>query len=146
MSGDDRYAPTLASVREHYGEMTEGLGGPAIVPGNLAHFDRAVAIHDVEVATQTVETLRAAAGAELWAELERAAAVYESIPEYLRPVITVPRHRDEQHPRKADGRWMAHCNACGTYVDDWTEQPPADFLCDECQETGDEPDEESTAP
>lgn len=91
MSGDDRYAPTLASVREHYGEMTESLAGPDIVPGNLAHFDRAVAAHDVEVAAQTVEALRTAAGAELWAELERAAAQYEAIPEHLRPVITVPR-------------------------------------------------------
>lgn len=28
---------------------------------------------------------------DLWVELERAAADYEDIPEYLRPVITVPR-------------------------------------------------------
>lgn len=103
MSGDDRYTPTIASVREHYGEMTESLAGPDIVPGNLQHFDRALAAHDTKVAQQTVEVLRAAAGAELWAELERAAAVYEQIPEYLRPVITVPRRAvDEQHPRKAD--------------------------------------------
>lgn len=60
---------------------------------------------------------------------------------------TVPaRLLDEQHPRTADGRWMAHCNACGTYVDDWTTEPPVDFLCDECQEDGDEPDEETSAP
>lgn len=143
MSGE--YTPTLASVREHYGEMTESLAGQDIVESNLTHFDRALAVHDTEVAQRTVEVLRAAAGAELWAELERAAAVYESIPEYLRPVITAPRrHLDEQHPRTPDGRWMAHCNVCGTYIDDWTTEPPVDFLCDECQEAGE--DEESTAP
>ena len=32
---------------------------------------------------------------------------------------------------------MAHCCRCGIYVDDWTQEPPIDFLCDDCLE-GDE--------
>ncbi len=41
---------------------------------------------------------------------------------------------DEQHPYDpATGLYQAHCNCCGSYVDDWTSPPPVDFLCDDCQ-------------
>lgn len=39
----------MAKVREHYGELTESLAGPSIVPGNLAWFDAALATHDAEL-------------------------------------------------------------------------------------------------
>ena len=48
--------------------------------------------------------------------------------------------RPEQHPqveRFGVTMWQAHCNACGTYVDDWEHEPPADFLCEPCEETDD---------
>ena len=48
--------------------------------------------------------------------------------------------RDEQHPTYLSEfgytRWRAHCNVCGTYVDDWPIEPPADFLCYRCEEEG----------
>lgn len=42
---------------------------------------------------------------------------------------------DVQHPfNAATGKWMAHCVACGEYVDDDDHEPAADFLCDACEE------------
>lgn len=55
----DENTPTIESIREHYGELTESLAGPAIVPGNLDHFDRALAAHDSQVAaTATIAGLQ----------------------------------------------------------------------------------------
>lgn len=48
----------LAQVREHYGELTESLAGPAIVPGNLAWFDSAVATHDTELTARVLASAR----------------------------------------------------------------------------------------
>lgn len=45
--------------------------------------------------------------------------------------------RPTQHPTKigpgGQVLWMAHCSACGDYVDDVDHQPPADFLCERCE-------------
>lgn len=47
-------------------------------------------------------------------------------------VTSHPAARDEQHPRRPDGSFAAHCTGCGTYVEDTTEEPPADYLCEDC--------------
>lgn len=43
----------------------------------------------------------------------------------------------EQHPPvvDADGDivYLAHCVQCGVYVEDWDEVPPADYLCEQCE-------------
>ena len=41
-------APTLAQVRQHYAELSETVGGPKIVSGNLAWFDAATVDPRVE--------------------------------------------------------------------------------------------------
>lgn len=45
---------------------------------------------------------------------------------------------DRQHPTKVDPGgvvvWMAHCHRCGSYEDDSDTEPPADYLCEGCQE------------
>lgn len=37
----------------------------------------------------------------------------------------------EQHPF-VNGMFQAHCVECGIYDNDWEVEPPADFLCEEC--------------
>jgi hypothetical protein len=48
---------------------------------------------------------------------------------------------DLVHPYKPDSKlWMAHCHngGCGEYLDDSESVPPADLLCDRCEEHAEE--------
>lgn len=52
---------------------------------------------------------------------------------------------DEQHPPiVVDGEivgYRAHCNNCGTYVEDTLLEPAADYLCDDCEDWPEEDDD-----
>lgn len=46
----------------------------------------------------------------------------------------------EQHPfNKETQKFMAHCNECGSYIEDTATEPPVDYLCESC-EFGEAPD------
>ena len=55
------------------------------------------------------------------------------------PVMIPAVGDDLIHPYEPDtGKWMAHCHngGCGEYIDDWEDVPPADLLCDRCEQAG----------
>jgi hypothetical protein len=46
----------------------------------------------------------------------------------------------EQHPfNEETQKFQAHCNECGSYIEDTATEPPVDYLCESC-EFGEAPD------
>lgn len=46
----------------------------------------------------------------------------------------------EQHPfNEATQKFQAHCNECGTFVEETEKEPAVDYLCESC-EFGEAPD------